>query len=94
MILRRYYPKGYKGRTYSDEYLQKLRERGVDTSLVDTAKVELILTRKEQEEMFRRACRMVLERTRWVLDNLNYLLEFKVNWENYHQNQLKKPKNI
>ena len=83
MIIRRYYPRGFKGKTYSDEYIALLEEKGVSVDLVDTAKYELILTPEEQHKAFEQCCDMVLNNTGWVLDNLDNLTEFKVGWENY-----------
>ena len=46
---------------------------------------EVILTRKEQAVWYRDCCKMILNHTRWVLDNLDYLMEFHVDWEDYHR---------
>lgn len=48
-------------------------------------KEEIILTRKEQVIWFKNNCDMILNNTRWVLDNLEYLEEFQVDWEDYHR---------
>ena len=83
MIIRRYYPRGFKGKTYSEEYLAELEKKGVRTDLIDTARTEFVLSREEQEEAYARCENMVLHHTRWVLDNLEHLSEFRVNWCNY-----------
>lgn len=85
MILRRYYPKGFKGKTYSEEYLAELREQGVPTDRIDNAKHELLLSKEEQQQMFQQSCDMVLNHTRYVLDHLDNLIEYKVNWESYRK---------
>jgi len=83
MIIRRYYPQGFKGKTYSDEYIEELKAKGVAVDFVDTAKTEIIMTRKEQEIMYKQSCDMIMSNTRFVLDNLEFLYEYKVNWVNY-----------
>lgn len=83
MEKRRYYPEGFKGKTYSDEYIKKLKEQGVETEFIDTAKIEIKLTRKEQEIAYEQCCDLIMTRTGWVLDNLEHLPEFQVNWQNY-----------
>jgi hypothetical protein len=91
MIFRRYYPRGFKGKTYSEDYLASLRDKGVDTDVVDTASYELILNKEEQVAMWNNTCAMILnpDRTRWVLDNLEYLQEYKVNWHDYRSQKAK-----
>ena len=89
MIIRRYYPKGFKGKTYSDEYIEVLRKKGVAVDLIDTARTEVIFNKKEQKEMFNKCCEMVHSNTRWVLDNLDNLVEFKVNSQSYHRKNRK-----
>lgn len=83
MKIRRYYPKGFTGKTYSDEYIEILRKKGVEVDLIDTAKIELILTKEEQRVWFDACIKNILENTRQVLYELEYLPEFKVNWESY-----------
>lgn len=46
---------------------------------------EIILTREEQEKWYSECVLRILKNTRFVLDNLEKLPEFKVNWENYHK---------
>lgn len=87
MNIRRYYPKDFKGKTYSDEYLLELEQRGVNTELIDNAQVEIKFTRNEQEAQFQQNVDMIMNNTRWVLDNLDSLKEYKVNWENYKKNR-------
>lgn len=90
MKIRRYYPKGSKQeKTYNDEYIASLEEKGVDTSVFDNAKTEIILSRSEQEAMWVQCTTMVLDNPRWVLDNLDRLCEFKVNWEDYSSKEAK-----
>jgi hypothetical protein len=48
-------------------------------------------SRKEQEEWFVACCDRVLNDTRWVLDNLEKLPEFQVDWENYHKDGYVRP---
>ena len=55
---------------------------------------EMILTREEQEEWYRRCINRVLQNTREVLDHLEYLPEFKVNWQDYHAKKVKKQKDL
>lgn len=102
MKIRRYYPRGFRGKTYSDAYIEELVARGVDPTFIDTARVELLLSREEQEVFYKRCVSQILYNTRWVLDNLERLVEFKVNWENYKrktpqkntQKTTKKPKTL
>lgn len=90
MILRRYYPKGFTGKTYSEEYLKELEDKGVPVDLIDTARVELLLDKAEQTVFFDQSCKMVLTNTRWVLDNLDSLVEYKVNWQSYKKRKVYK----
>jgi hypothetical protein len=46
-------------------------------------KEELIFDRKEQERQYSQCINMVLNDTEFVLEKLEFLPEFKVNWENY-----------
>ncbi len=58
---------------------------------------EFILVRNEQKIWFNQCISMVLCDTRWVLDNLDYLPTFAVNWENYHHSRkpfIKKPEDL
>jgi len=41
--------------------------------------------RQEQDRAWNNCVDLVLTRTRWVLDNLENLPEFYVNWEDYHK---------
>ena len=92
MIIRRYYPRGFKGKTYSDAYIEELFSKGVDVDLVDTAKIEIVLNYYEQVDSWQRCLDMVLSNTRWVLDNLEGLPEFKVGWQHYSRGKRRKPK--
>ena len=92
MILRRYYPKGFKGKTYTEEYLKRLQDWGVNTDIIDNARFEMLLDASEQKAMYDQCVSMVLNNTRWVLDNLDKLTEFKVSWETYWRP--KKPKDL
>lgn len=87
MEIRRYYPRGYVGKTYSDEYIAALKEKGVNTDAIDTAKEKLILTPEEQRKLYNQCCDMILNDTRWVLDNLESLYEFQVDFEDYHSKE-------
>lgn len=91
MMLRRYYPKGHKGPTYSDEYLIYLESQGVNVAAIDNAQFEVILTKKEQRIWYDECIYKILHNTREVLDNLEHMPEFKVNWQFYGKNR-KKPK--
>jgi len=46
---------------------------------------EILLTRNEQVAWYKNCCETVLRNTRWVLDNLDSLEEFHVDWEDYHR---------
>lgn len=85
MRVRRYYPKGFKGKTYSDEYLAKLEERGVDVDLIDNAKTEFILDKEEEKIAYQQCVERIMTQTREVLDTLESAPEFKVSWENYRK---------
>jgi hypothetical protein len=82
MKVRRYYDKTHRGKTLSDEFIAE------NPGVKDTANTEVIYSREEQEVLYAQCVDMIMNNTRWVLDNLEYLTEFKVNWENYK----KKPK--
>lgn len=89
MKLRRYYPKGFSGKTFSDEYLNVLEVKGAPIDQIDTASYELILTPEEQRVFFTQSCDLILTKTRWVLDNLEWLTEYKVGWESYRKRNRK-----
>lgn len=65
--------------------LRKYRNRQGET------REELVLdTRQEQETWFRSCIGRVMTNTREVLDGLDAAPEFKVNWESYRKNRVKK----
>jgi hypothetical protein len=78
MELRRYYPRGYKGKTYSDELIARCESKGIDTSRFDTAQRKIVLAPEEQNEWFERSLQMVLDNPREVLDNLDRMPTFEV----------------
>jgi len=51
----------------------------------------LVLSRDEQIAWFAACCEMVQSRTRYVLDNLENLPEFQVDWEDYHSKNYVRP---
>ncbi|MEA2035887.1 MAG: hypothetical protein U9O94_00155 [Nanoarchaeota archaeon] len=55
---------------------------------------EFILTRKEQELWYDECLSEVLTNTRAILDNLEFIREFKVNWQDYHKKGVKTPKGL
>jgi hypothetical protein len=46
-------------------------------------------SREEEQAFFDECCERIRKNTRWYLDNLETLTQFRVNWENYHKNCLK-----
>lgn len=42
-------------------------------------------SKKEEQQTYDNLLKDILKNTRWYLDNLDYLCEFKVNWEEYHR---------
>ena len=55
----------------------------------DKLKQEILLSRPEQESWYKDCLNRVLDNPRWILDNLEYLNEFKVNWNNYSGKYIK-----
>ena len=55
---------------------------------------EALLTPEEQHDYWDRCVAMVLTDTRWVLDNLDRLPEFKVGWEDYHSKTYKQNRKV
>lgn len=60
--------------------IRKYKEAG--TRIV---REEMLLSRSEQESEYERSLSMVLQDARWVLDNLEHLDEYRVNWKKYQQ---------
>jgi hypothetical protein len=85
MELRRYYPRGYKGKTHSDELIARCESKGIDTSRFDTAQREIVLSPSEQKEWFDRSLQMVLDNPRAVLDNLDRMPTFRVAQKNVRE---------
>ena len=54
------------------------------------ARDEIILTREEQEIWYADCLKRVLSNVRFYLDNLETLVEFKVNWQDYHKKGYRK----
>ena len=83
MYLRRFYRAGTKyGRTYTDEYIEKLISQVGDEEAkrIDNATYSLVLETKEEEKSwFFDCCQRVIENPRWYLDNLEYLSVFTVH---------------
>lgn len=46
-------------------------------------------SREEQEVAFDNCIGMIMNHTGWVLDMLDYLPQFEVNWEDYHSEEYK-----
>jgi uncharacterized protein YdiU (UPF0061 family) len=82
MILRRYYKMGQKyKRTYTDEYVDEMKEKLGDeeASNIDNAEYEIVLeSLEEQKSWFFDGCRRVMENPRWYLDNLDKIPTFRV----------------
>lgn len=51
---------------------------------------EIILTKEEQVIWYENCLDRILNNTRWYLDNLEYLSEFRVNWEDYNSKGYRK----
>jgi len=60
--------------------IRKYKEK--DTGIL---REEVVLEKEEQKEWYCNCISMVMSNTRFVLDNLDNLPEFKVNWEDYHR---------
>ena len=41
------------------------------------------LTREEQKSYWKQSYNLVMNHTRWVLDNLDNMIEYKTGWNNY-----------
>ena len=51
---------------------------------LDNAEYECVLEPSEQEAWWCNTCNMVMNNTRFVLDNLDFLPTFRVNWNSYY----------
>ena len=92
MEIKRYYPKGFRGKTYSDEYIDELEERGVNVELIDTAKKELVLSKEEQKRQYEQNLKEIIEEPRKVLDSLEERWTYRVDWQSYGSRRLQPKK--
>jgi hypothetical protein len=92
MILRRQYFKNRKYawyfhpeiKTYHELLEFAERNPNINVDALDTATYYMDkLTKEEQNAYFAQSCVLILNHTRWVLDNLDNMCEFKVRWNNY-----------
>ena len=51
-------------------------------------------TNKEQEDLYEQSLNDVMDNTRWYLDNLDYISEYKVYFGNYYNKNKKGTKSI
>lgn len=102
MILRRYYRKGIKYAYYYKPHIQSYHEllqyaKDHPQSPVmdyDNAEYEYILSSEEQDSFWLQGIKLVMTRTRWVLDNLDDIPEFKVRWNYYGSKNSKRSDTI
>jgi hypothetical protein len=91
MKLRRYYPKGIKFPYYFHpeihdyaEFLEKAEQQPeVDWHGLDNASYAFKLSSEEQDSYWLNTIKMIMQNTRWVLDNLDDLPEYTVRWNYY-----------
>ena len=92
MILRRYYnskrryPYYFHPELKTYEDICKLAEETPEKNVfgLDNAEYEFVLEPCEQQGWWDNCCNMIRDNTRYVLDNLDYLPTFKVNWNSYY----------
>jgi hypothetical protein len=48
----------------------------------------------EEGEIYERQLCDILTNTRWYLDNLEFLVEYRVSWVNYRRCNITKPKHL
>ena len=96
MILRRLYLRncayGYyfhpEIRTYH-EFVEWAEDKEMNVWDIDNATYVIdSLTHQEQDTMWLNSIKMIMSNTRWVLDNLNEISEYKTRWNNYGKARL------
>jgi len=45
----------------------------------------IVLAKEEQRTWYDSSIRMIMENTGFVMENIEYLPEFQVHWEDYHK---------
>lgn len=92
MILRRIYVKGRRYgwyfhpeiKTYHDMMMFQEANPQVDVNTFDNATYFFDeLSHEEQDNYWRQSHNLVMNHTRWVLDHLDNLCEFKTRWNHY-----------
>ena len=99
MRIRRYYDRHVPTKVHKwfpkasdiDEYLQKMGELGYgveDALAMDTAQQEIVLSKEEQVSWYFDCLRRVFEDPGFYLDNIDGLVEFRVNITNIFANKI------
>jgi len=92
MILKRLYIRGRKYPYYFHPEIQSFHELvefaednpHIDTYQIDNATYFFTdLTHEEQHSYWSQGIKNIMRNTRWVLDNLDSVCEFKVRWNHY-----------
>jgi hypothetical protein len=92
MEIRRYYKKGVKYPYYIDDgILEDMRNdfNDIEASALDNAESEIKLSTGEQVTWFMETLNNILDNPRYFLDNLDYIPEYQVNWNNYGKRNMK-----
>jgi len=96
MILRRYYDRRKKYDYYFHPEIKSYSELcefakshpNVEVFKIDNAEYCIYdLSHEEQEIFWKQTTSLIYNHTRWVLDNLEKLPEFKVRWNYYGKNR-------
>lgn len=89
MRIRRFYRRGVNyPYTISDEYLAELiKTKGdLEAAKIDNSNSEIVLESVEEEiAWFNECCNRVYENPRWYLDNLDFLITFRVKKGNIYK---------
>lgn len=98
MHFRRYYPRGTKYKyVLSDQQFEDLvKKNGLDYAMVrDNAYYEIQFDSiEEQKQMLIDCCDDIIQNTRFYLDNLDKIPEFKVNYRQVFPETIPKPKSL
>lgn len=92
MIIHRIYLKSKRYGWYFHPEIKTLHEMmefskkhpDIDVEKLDNATYFMqYLTKEEQKSYWKQTYTLVMNHTRWVLDNLDNMIEYQTNWNNY-----------
>ena len=93
MQLRRFYKRGGKyGYYLTDIQISNMRDEDVDEEYIDTldnSETEILLTPPEQITWYMNSLISVIKDPAYYLENLDFITEFKVGWNNYSSKYVK-----